>query len=192
FARKVDPDSPATTAAQREVAKYEKLAKEEAKKYAAINKSLASYPSSEYPGQKITRSELASLADHASLPVHPAQLYATANAFLASFFLSMFLRWRRRHGMVFVAWLLTYPCTRVILEQIRTDNPLDTFGLTVSARGTPRGKGDVLIRFADGTETRVRAEVPIKETLADRYVSLIGLGLIFGVFLVVRAVKRRK
>ncbi len=67
-----------------------------------------------------------------------------------------------------------------------------TFRLTVTVRGTPRGKGDILIRFADETETRVRAEVPIKETLADRYVSLIGLGLIFGVFLVVRAVKRRK
>ncbi|MCH7993214.1 MAG: hypothetical protein IIB57_02090 [Planctomycetes bacterium] len=45
---------------------------------------------------------------------------------------------------------------------------------------------------SDETETRVRAEVPIKETLADRYVSLIGLGLIFAVFLVVRAVKRRE
>ncbi|MCH8241461.1 MAG: hypothetical protein IH897_02485 [Planctomycetes bacterium] len=67
-----------------------------------------------------------------------------------------------------------------------------TFGLTVTVRGTPRGKGDILIRFADETETRVRAEVPIKETLADRYISLIGLGLIFAVYLVVRAVKRRE
>lgn len=67
-----------------------------------------------------------------------------------------------------------------------------TFGLTVSVRGTPRGKGDVLIRFADETETRVRAEVPIKEAPVDRNVSLIGLSLIFAVFLVVRAVKRRK
>ena len=62
----------------------------------------------------------------------------------------------------------------------------------VSVGGTPRGKGDVLIRFADETETRVRAEVPIKEAPADRNVSLIGLSLIFAVFLVVRAVKRRK
>lgn len=67
-----------------------------------------------------------------------------------------------------------------------------TFGLTVSTRGTPRGKGDLLIRFADKTVARVRAEVPIKETFADRYVSLIGLGLIFAVFLIVRAFRRRK
>ena len=67
-----------------------------------------------------------------------------------------------------------------------------TFHLQVSVGGTPRGKGDVLIRFADETETRVRAELPIKEAPADRNVSLIGLSLIFAVFLVVRAVKRRK
>lgn len=67
-----------------------------------------------------------------------------------------------------------------------------TFGLTVSVGGTPRGKGDVLIHFADKTETHVRAEVPIKEAPGDRNVSLIGLSLIFAVFLVVRAVKRRK
>lgn len=67
-----------------------------------------------------------------------------------------------------------------------------TFGLQVTVGGTPRGKGDVLIRFADETEMRVRSEVPIKETPADRYVALIGLGLIFAVFLVVRAVQRRK
>ena len=37
-----------------------------------------------------------------------------------------------------------------------------TFGLTVSAGGTPRGKGDVLIRFADGKETRVRVLLLVK------------------------------
>lgn len=67
-----------------------------------------------------------------------------------------------------------------------------TFRLTVSASGTPRGKGEVLIRFADKTETRVRTAVPIKEALADRNVSLIGLGLIFAVFLVIRVARRRK
>lgn len=64
--------------------------------------------------------------------------------------------------------------------------------LTVTVRGTPRGKGRVLIRFADGTRTRLRAEVPIKESLADRNVSLIGLGLIFAVFLFFRVFKRRR
>lgn len=66
------------------------------------------------------------------------------------------------------------------------------FRLALTTRGTPRGRGDVLIRFADETETRVRAVVPIKEAPVDRNVSLIGLSLIFAVFLIVRAAKRRK
>lgn len=68
-----------------------------------------------------------------SLPVHPAQLYASVNALLASLFLSLMFRVRKRHGMVFAVWLLTYPWTRMILERIRIDNPLDTFGMTVSS-----------------------------------------------------------
>ncbi|MCH8913230.1 MAG: prolipoprotein diacylglyceryl transferase, partial [Planctomycetes bacterium] len=68
-----------------------------------------------------------------SLAVHPTQLYATINAFFASFFLAWLFRVRRRHGIVFAAWLMTYPWTRLILENIRVDNPTDTFGLTVSS-----------------------------------------------------------
>lgn len=71
-------------------------------------------------------------AQHKSLPVHPAQLYASINAFLGCLFLSWFFRVRKRHGMVFAVFLLTYPLTRIIEEQIRVDNPLDTFGLTIS------------------------------------------------------------
>lgn len=66
------------------------------------------------------------------------------------------------------------------------------FRLQVTTGGAPRGKGRVLIRFADGTTIRIRAEVPIKESLADRNVSLIGLGLIFAVFLFFRVFKGRR
>lgn len=66
------------------------------------------------------------------------------------------------------------------------------FRLNIGAEGTPRGEGEVLLRFADGSEATVLAEVPVKESAADQNISLIGLGLIFGVFLVVRAIRERR
>lgn len=133
FAARLDPESDETKAAEREMGRYEALAQTEATEYAAINQNLNAYWSEEYPGQKITPSELAARAVQTSLPVHPAQLYAALNALLGSLFLSWVFRCRRRHGMVFAVWLLTYPPTRLILEQIRIDNPADTFGLTISS-----------------------------------------------------------
>ena len=133
FAARLDPDSDETQEAEREMGRYEALAQTEATEYAAINQNLKIYWSQEYPGQKITPSELAARAVQTSLPVHPAQLYAAVNALLGALFLSWVFRCRRRHGMVFAVWLLTYPPTRFILEQIRADNPTDTFGLTISS-----------------------------------------------------------
>lgn len=68
-----------------------------------------------------------------SLPVHPTQLYSAINAFLLSFALSAVFRYRKRQGIVFPILLLCYAPARMILEQIRVDNPLDTFGLTISS-----------------------------------------------------------
>jgi len=67
-----------------------------------------------------------------SLPVHPTQLYSCANALLISWILSLYFWRRRRHGMVFVSMFVIYPMTRFLLEMIRSDNPHDTFGLTIS------------------------------------------------------------
>ena len=39
---------------------------------------------------------------------------------------------RKRHGLVFVTALLLYPIQRFVLELVRTDNPQDTLGLTIS------------------------------------------------------------
>ena len=133
YTAQLSPDSDDARIAKGKVEKYEKLAQEEVDEYAAVNRRLQMFWSQEYPGQKITPSELAHKARYPSLPVHPAQLYATVNAFFGAAFLSLLFRRRRRHGMVFAAWLLTYPWTRLILEYIREDNPADTFGLTVSS-----------------------------------------------------------
>ncbi len=129
-----NPGSPGAQAAAREVDRLKPLALEEARHYRRVNEALASWPSQRFSGLKITPSELAALAErHRTMPVHPTQLYATINGFCGALFLSMLFRYRQRHGVVFAAWLLTYPWTRFLLEQIRVDNPKDTFGLTVSS-----------------------------------------------------------
>ena len=61
------------------------------------------------------------------------------------------------------------------------------FGMQIAARGAQRGPGQVTVRFADGTETIVSGvELPQPETFGDKYLSLIGLGLVFGVAIVAR------
>ncbi len=83
----------------------------------------------------LSGSDLETLArrpENKSLPVHPAQLYASVNAMLLALLLNALFYRRKRHGVVFgVLWLL-YPIARVVEEAIRADNPLDTFGLTAS------------------------------------------------------------
>jgi phosphatidylglycerol:prolipoprotein diacylglycerol transferase len=89
------------------------------------------------PGSsKKTLSELADLAHSdacRSLPVHPAQLYGSINAMLLSLLLSAVFAVRKRHGVVAILLFLLYPLSRIVLETIRVDNPLDTFGLTISS-----------------------------------------------------------
>lgn len=76
--------------------------------------------------------ELARRPENKSLRVHPAQLYDVVNAMLLSFFLNAVFYRRKRHGVVFGLMWVCYPVTRLVLETIRADNPLDTAGLTIS------------------------------------------------------------
>jgi len=64
--------------------------------------------------------------------VHPTQLYATVAAILLSVLLGRVFHRRTRHGIVFAWLIILYPVQRFVLEEIRADNPIDTFGLTVS------------------------------------------------------------
>lgn len=87
-------------------------------------------------GGKMTLSQLADIAHrdaNRSLPVHPAQLYGAVNGMLLSLLLSAVFVVRKRHGVVFFLMLLLYPVSRIVLETVRVDNPLDTVGLTVSS-----------------------------------------------------------
>jgi phosphatidylglycerol:prolipoprotein diacylglycerol transferase len=67
-----------------------------------------------------------------SRPVHPTQLYSTLDALILSFFLWAWYPFRRRDGEV-TAWMITlYPITRFLMESIRTDEPKNIFGMTIS------------------------------------------------------------
>ncbi len=91
------------------------------------------YPARSDPTRTTSVAELRSLAAVATtLPTHPVQLYASFSAILLAVVLAQVYRVRRRHGVVFVALLLLYAPVRFVLESIRTDNPVDTAGLTVS------------------------------------------------------------
>jgi len=80
--------------------------------------------------------ELHALAQqYRSKPVHPSQLYAVINAFLIAWVLSTIFYYRKRHGVVLGCFLILYSISRLILESIRADNPLDTFGGVTISQG---------------------------------------------------------
>lgn len=91
------------------------------------------FPSRRHPKRKTSASELEALAANASsLPVHPTQLYSATNALILSGVLSAVFYQRKRHGLVIGLLFVCYPVARVLLEMVRTDNPHDTAGLTIS------------------------------------------------------------
>lgn len=92
-----------------------------------------SFPSRINPQRQTSVSELEQLAAQCrSVPVHPAQLYATVGAVLLSILLTCVFYRRKRHGVVIGLVLLLYPIQRTLEEIIRADNPQDVAGLTVS------------------------------------------------------------
>lgn len=58
-----------------------------------------------------------------SLPVHPAQLYAAIDAALLAGLAVAFTPFARRQGEVFALVLTLHPLSRILLEQIRVDEP---------------------------------------------------------------------
>ena len=91
------------------------------------------FPSREDPARGFSVTELQELAASApSLPVHPTQLYSTIHALILSGLLSVVFYVRKRHGVVIGLLFVLYPIGRVLLEIIRTDNPHDVGGLTIS------------------------------------------------------------
>ena len=91
------------------------------------------FPSRRRPDRTMSVSELEQLAAQCrSLPVHPTQLYSSVNALILCGLLTGVFYMRKRHGVVIGLLMLLYPISRVLLELIRTDNPHDVAGLTIS------------------------------------------------------------
>ena len=60
-----------------------------------------------------------------------------------------------------------------------------------TADGAKRRAGTVTVRFVDGAELSVGGvELPHREGLGERYVSLIGLGAIFAAWMLARSLRR--
>jgi len=78
-------------------------------------------------------SELQAVAGQARThTVHPVQLYASINGLLLAILLSTVFYRRKHHGVVVGLFFLLYPIMRFIEEIIRSDNPHDVIGLTIS------------------------------------------------------------
>ncbi|MCE9606605.1 MAG: prolipoprotein diacylglyceryl transferase [Planctomycetia bacterium] len=73
---------------------------------------------------------LPGLLEH-SRPIHPAQLYASFDAFLATLLLLAFTPLSRRDGETFALFLTVHPISRFLLEEIRIDEP-GMFGTQLS------------------------------------------------------------
>ncbi len=68
-----------------------------------------------------------------------------------------------------------------------------SFSMQVTAAGTKRGPAEAVIRFADGSESVVKGvELPLREGIGDKYVSLIALGAAFIIFVAVRTLRKRR
>jgi len=67
-----------------------------------------------------------------ALPLHPTQLYSVVGPVLLAFITGAYFYRRKRHGTVFLLGLTLYAIERFFEEMLRTDNPIDTFGLTIS------------------------------------------------------------
>lgn len=81
----------------------------------------------------LTVAELSQLAHaYRSKPVHPTQLYEFISAMLICWFLTVLFYYRKRHGILLGWFLILYSISRLLLEAIRQDNPLDVGGLTIS------------------------------------------------------------
>jgi prolipoprotein diacylglyceryltransferase len=126
------PEAEETKALEAAVANVKKRARDHEIELAALRRAQR-YPSRVAPDRGTSVSELEDLAKAShSLWVHPTQLYSAVNAMLLSGFLAALFHVRKRHGVVIAALFVCYPIARFLLELIRTDNPHDTVGLTIS------------------------------------------------------------
>lgn len=68
-----------------------------------------------------------------------------------------------------------------------------TFKLHINSAGAPWGQGEMLLRFADGTEARVVVDVPVKrQSPIEPFATPLALGAMFAIFLLVRVLRNKR
>ncbi len=68
-----------------------------------------------------------------------------------------------------------------------------TFHLQLSARGAKQGVGDVVVHFADGTNATVGGVmVPVRESLVQKFSSVLGLAIVGALVITIGGKRRRK
>lgn len=91
------------------------------------------FPPFSSASEKQAQLGLLASSSHASLPVHPTQLYESAGALAISAFLLLFLHPRKRYdGQVFLAFVGLYAVLRFSLEFLRSDDRGGVLGLSTS------------------------------------------------------------
>ncbi|MGQ3684343.1 MAG: prolipoprotein diacylglyceryl transferase [Candidatus Loosdrechtia sp.] len=75
---------------------------------------------------------LVQLSDTHSLSIHPTQLYSFFLNIALFFTLSIFFKYRRKEGEVFLLFGILYPVIRFFMESLRGDNPLFFNYLTIA------------------------------------------------------------
>lgn len=71
-----------------------------------------------------------------SLPVHPTQLYDSLDALLLCFVLIAYDPFRRHDGETLALLFILHPIARFLVEAIRTDEPKQYFGMSISQVGS--------------------------------------------------------
>lgn len=75
---------------------------------------------------------LVSVSDSHSLPIHPAQIYASLGNLAVFFGLNAFFKYRRRDGEILLLFCVLYSILRFCMEILRDDNPPLFDGMTIS------------------------------------------------------------
>ncbi|MBI1826205.1 MAG: hypothetical protein HY287_10390 [Planctomycetes bacterium] len=66
------------------------------------------------------------------------------------------------------------------------------FRMQIASAGAQRTPGTARITFSDGHVEGIGVELPAQSSAEDRYISLVGLGVIFLIALAVRCVSKRR
>ncbi len=99
---------------------------------AALGRSRMLRQESAYAVSDAELRHLATASESRTHTVHPAQLYSSLDGLLLAVLLSAVFYRRKQHGMVAGLVFLFYPFMRVLEEIIRSDNPHDVVGMTIS------------------------------------------------------------